>query len=104
MKKLTKKEIERRIEEINDARADALQALADEVREQLIVPICKKTGFNYMAGNGETMFSKGEIRLGSVDDCILDRHRKMIPALDLVCIEVGRDDYLGYYMSDVKET
>lgn len=102
-KKLTKAKIELRIEQINDARIDALQNLAEEVREQFVVPMCKKAKMDYVTGNGDFFFTTGrhEKWIGSVADAVLEEKTYMIPTIDILDIVVGRDDYLGYYITDV---
>ena len=102
MKKLTKAQIERRIEEINDVRLDALEQLAAQVREQIVAPVCRKRGWSYMTGNGRTLLYKDNITIDTVDEAILQKQRALIPTLDILNIEVGRDDVLGYYIADVQ--
>lgn len=105
-KKLTKADIERRIEQINDARQDALEALAEEVREQYVVPACKKSGKHFLSGNGSFMFC-GERQdrndtIMDVDDAIIDRKRYLIPVIDILDIEVSHGDHLGFYVRNVQ--
>lgn len=100
--KLTKLEIKRRIEKINDARIDAIQALAAEVREQYVVPACKKTNMSYTAGNGETLFFSDQTSIYYSFDVKGEKLKPLLPVMGILEIETGNNDVIGYYVADVE--
>lgn len=84
-----------------------IQALADSAREAIILPICKKHGLRYVAGNGITIFIdvKNENSIGNVYDAIHDYDGKyafLAPIFDnVIDLEVDSNNVLGYYIDDV---
>jgi hypothetical protein len=107
-KKLTPGAVALRLAEIESARRAALETLADEVRKQHVVPACKKAGLNYIAGNGTFCFFDATkpdymgTSIGTIDDAVLEEKTYLCPVIDMLNLEVGRNDVLGFYVSDVK--
>lgn len=98
-------------EEMLDAFRDEFDAkvmtLAESVRDELVVPACKRYNLGYVAGNGSYWFSG--VRHGekvSVSD-IYDAEKlglhDLIAVMDALDLEVMNNDVLGYYVRAVPE-
>lgn len=89
--------ISERLEAVARRASEEIQTIADEYRERKIVPLCRRRGWEFMAGNGTWVFY--DKRGQRVDE---DR----IPGdivFDLDSPTLGRDDLFGFYISDVRK-
>lgn len=78
--------------------------IAAEVRERLVVPLCRRRGFGFLAGNGDYFFhgtKRGEsVRYGdSLDDDTPADVRRVLAVLD---IEITHGQHLGFYVESVE--
>lgn len=82
-----------------------VQALADRVRQELVVPVCKIHGLRFISGMGTFFFSKGKVNVGSLptgyDEERLNEQCNLSPIMEILDLEVSHGQYLGYWVSDV---
>lgn len=87
-----------------------IEDIADRAWGEVVMPTCREHKLDYMAGNGETFFvgtHKGEkVHIASVCDAE-DKYdgafEFLVPVFQTVIdVEVGRDDFLGYYIRDAR--
>lgn len=93
-----------------------VMALAHQVRTDLIVPLCKKHGLEFLSGNGMFCFTKGErdafgianmhisesSEYSNGEDNVLYRKYKIARIFEILNLEVHGNQVLGYYVSDVR--
>ena len=104
--------IAHRLEALQEQFARDVTTLADEVRASHVEPLCRKYGVEFLSGNGTYGFyfgmGVGDLSIGGMDYEIAQAPKRMQRALreafELLDLEVGRDDYLGYYVADVRKT
>lgn len=82
--------------------------LADLVREE-VSKICIKHNLDYLAGNGSMVFygawGGDVVSIGNSRDAATDydgQFSYLVKIFEVLELEVGRDDYLGFYVADVK--
>ena len=97
-------EIGKRIEKATDALDRQMSQIAAEVRERLVVPLCRRRGFGFLSGNCDYYFygmRRGEsVRYGdSLDGEAPADVRRVLAVLD---IEITRANYLGFYVEAVE--
>ncbi len=93
---------------MTDARA-AIDALADKVRAEVIVPICREHGLRYMAGNGTAIFiGKGRHKEDTIScaweatDRYGGRYAYLAPIFQQVIdLQIDNVQVLGFFISDV---
>lgn len=108
-KKTVADKISAELEEIALRARSAVDNLADEYRRDVVEPLCRKHNLDFMTGNG-TMIFVGDYndREVTVRDLISARDRfdgafsYLESLFEVLELEVGRDDYFGYYVEDVK--
>ena len=106
MRDLTKKrlsEFSTELEVMQKAFRVNVERLAEEARTQ-ILPYFKQHGFGFLAGNGDWIISRPSADAASyyrpedhVDDDELPKNIR-----DLLMLEVGLHDHLGFYIRDIK--
>lgn len=85
--------------------------LAYDIREEIILPFCRKYRLTFLAGRGEYFFVR---KVGGRKECFsdvsdLDRHKPkhrilrdaLIPIFELLAKEVVPNDPIGYYVASV---
>ncbi len=78
---------------------EAMQKLAEEIREKKLLPFCKRKRYTYLSGNGTFSFYD---RNGNVVD--MDRTAELRRLKDLLDLPVlSRDDVIGFYVLDILE-
>lgn len=99
---------ESKLNKLQDAFTKSVQELADEVREE-VSAICVKHKLDYMAGNGVMVFygswGGDEVSIGNSRDAETDydgAFSYLVKIFEVLELEVARDDYLGYYVADVR--
>lgn len=97
-------ECARRVATIEGARKEAIIALADDLRETLVVPLCDRFKLRFIAGNGTWFFVKGNHYVSSVSDIAeckraLSREAKdaLSEAIPVLRVSVGNFD-IGCYV------
>lgn len=83
------------------AECDAkVMKIAAEVREKLVVPLCKKHKFSFITGNGDFFFTgvrRGkQVRYGDAEDEDTPEYVRCV--LRVLDIGVTHANHLGYYM------
>lgn len=92
---------EARIDLINEARDKAILAQAKEVREEWILPVCEKTGWEFLSGNGDYFFVRGDARIGTEEDA-KDLGVTLVGNLfKLLDLEIDRHTNLGHWIENV---
>ena len=88
-----------------------LVTLGAKVREEVIIPICRKRNLSFLQGMGTFFFSKegpakrGDLlfdTIGDEDDAQRLGYRQLIPILKLLNETVYDNQVLGYYVGDYK--
>lgn len=89
---------------------DSMEKLAEQIHKEVIFPLCKEYGLEFVSGNGDFFFilwvGKLAHRYGDPSDFGTDpdpEMRKMQKALELLCTEVYHNYPLGYYVRDVSK-
>lgn len=111
MKKLnSRSDLTPMIEKIIDNARDQIQILADEYRETVMIPICRKLRLTYLAGNGNFAFYP--IDDVSVNSSISNRfdaehyaygkYKALVPIFKQLEIEITHNDLFGYYVLDIR--
>jgi DNA-binding transcriptional ArsR family regulator len=93
------------LQSIQDRFNQEIEELADEVRTEVILPICKRYKMTFFSGNGRFFFidkKGGYIELA--EDARGESRRAVGHALKLLNEEVARGQYLGYFVGDVEES
>lgn len=98
---------------IEEQHRRSLLELGAKIRAEVILPACRKHKIRFISGNGTFFFTKGPGRYddptytsNSINDVPRSRAEAKLmdslePILELLDHEVGRGDYLGYYVEDV---
>lgn len=71
---------------------------AKDVRDEVIIPVCKKHGLTYITGNGIFFFSKGNIDFryqGDIEPCNSEVKRDLKPVFRLLEESVDLDKDYG---------
>lgn len=114
MRKKTRVEkISAELEEIALRARSAIDVLADEYRRDVVEPTCRKHNLDFMTGNGEMFFAHGKVDSFGVNETVIrsdhdaeqghkSKFSYLAPLFEVLELEVGRDDYFGYYVEDVK--
>lgn len=104
---LTKEEVARRIAEIEATRQKALDALAAEVREQVVVPLCKRHRLRYLSGNGHCMFvqrtKRGEAFTSQAEVVKQGCRFNLQPAFEILLTHVTDHHVIGDWVDSVGE-
>lgn len=104
MNKAKLKKFEKAVERAQAAFRAEIDALARWAREE-ILPYFRKHNLDFQAGNGTWFITRPN---GEREGCIGDAARFVdddaLPAniRDLLMMEVGRGDHLGFYIQDIK--
>lgn len=95
-------------EEIEKIMGDArsrIEKLADEYREAVMLPTCRKLGLTYLAGMGRTTFytvASPQKTFGSADE-VTGKYKALMPIFEQLNVEVSHNDVFGFYVADIKE-
>ena len=87
-----------------DAARKRIEALADEYREAVLLPYCRRHRLTFTSGMGRTVFYTEDGRsFGSAEDARYEGYdaRHIFAVLDQEAI--GRNDCFGFYMRDVDD-
>jgi hypothetical protein len=80
-----------------------ISTLADEFRDKILIPLCSKKKLTFVSGMGRFFFSTtANIDINEIDDKLIEKHG-LKTIFDILNIELTRDDYFGYYVSDISE-
>lgn len=85
---------------------DEITALASKIREELVIPACRRHRLEFVSGNGVFFFAcgKGECRF-MAHECKFSSAalETIVPILDLLNEEVSHAAHLGYWVEDVRK-
>jgi hypothetical protein len=95
------------VEAIKQRFDNDLQELGERIRNEVVAPACKNHRLKFFAGNGTFFFSKGKKTYADVLDPDFQSAPKAIretlkPIIDLLNTEITHNDFLGYYVGDVR--
>lgn len=84
-----------------------LQELGLRIRNEVVAPACKNHGLKFFSGNGTFFFAKGERTYSDVLDPDFKSAPKALrealePIINLLNTEITHNDYLGFYVGDVR--
>jgi hypothetical protein len=99
---MRKKDLEERIESLQNYFERNMEFLADSIRKDHVIPICKKYNLSFYSGNGTFAFFLGEDIIGSRSDAKRFLGVSMSLVFDLLEVPVNRVMSVGDYVSDVK--
>jgi hypothetical protein len=77
--------------------------LAERIRTEVIVPMCQKHQLTFLSGMGRFFFSRDKENYSDEYDTPDELKFDLVPILNLLDQEVSHNQYLGYYVSDVKK-
>ena len=103
---MTRAKWERRVEGARKAFYDECERVADEVRERLVLPICKRHRLTFAAGMGSWSFyddrytDLGRHVVHDLDDA--KRFPGLTKVMKAIQLEVDRNSDIGDYVRDVK--
>lgn len=90
--------LEKEFNTLIDEHEKKLEALAEKVRQEVVIPYCKKKGYEFYSGNGTFFFS--DIKTNENIDICWDSKNKVDK---LLCMEINYNHQLGDYVCNVKE-
>jgi len=96
-------QIEKSLELYKAAFVASIEALAVQVREQYVIPACRKYGVEYLAGNGTHAFFTDDGTIADDIDCRRERKMGLLPVLEILKLEVDHVSCLGDFVVDVKK-
>lgn len=94
-----RKKIEKRIEKATKAFEEQLSKIAEEVREQLVIPICRKRGLIFLSGNADFFFCDEHVHYA--DSLNSEAPADVRRALKVLETEITHANYLGFYVESV---
>lgn len=99
------KTYEERIDVLREEFLDKVDALAAEVRRDLVVPTCKRYRLGFLSGNGDFWFhgTKRGKRVRYDDQLDADVPEPIRAVLEVLDLEVGYSHHLGYHVEPVDE-
>ena len=88
---------------------EKVEALAEEYRQTVLIPLCKKHSLCFLSGMGTFYFypAKDFGKFGSdwnasnFDDCVIEEKMFLAPYLETLNEEVTHGQYFGYYVEDI---
>lgn len=81
-----------------------LQELGLLIRNEVVAPACKDHGLKFFSGNGTFFFAKGDTTYSDISDLRDNAVGKALkPIIDLLNTEITHNDYLGFYVGDVRK-
>lgn len=103
-----------RLTRIEDRFWEDCRLLGKEVRNDIIIPICKKHDLEFLSGNGDFFFFRGNTNLSQACDFahysddiskreMRELEKLLIPILNTLNTEVTRAQYLGYFVNEVRK-
>lgn len=86
----------RRIKRQHD---EAVQDLAESIRTEVLIPLCRKHRMIFLSGNNDFFFVKEGRNIGDDKDC--HEWPDIRAALQLLMEEVSHNMHLGFYVENV---
>lgn len=105
-----------KIETITDRARDELEKLAEEYRQQVLIPLCRKHKYTFISGMGTFFFvvkfdgKEETVGIDNVNYYVAGDNdylikKQLAPIIDTLNYEaMSRDDCLGFYVKDIKES
>ncbi len=97
--------LEDQLNSIREQHENRLYSFGFEVRQELILPFCRKYGFEFVSGNGSWCFFKDEKNYGRgycSDDFLASKAGQAMAALfDVLSLDPDNVTSVGCYVSDV---
>ncbi len=98
------KQYEKALDILQKKFEENISALADQIREDVIIPVCKKHKLIFISGMGSFFFARGDKTYTDTHDRMSDSLREdLVPILNLLNTEVTHNQYLGFYVDDVRK-
>lgn len=98
--------------EIIATRDEALDSLGEKIRREVIIPLCRKYKLTFISGNGDFFFTSTKDAASYNGPIYSDpmstpwpkgnQGKEMRVIFSLLNHEVARNDYIGYYVGDVR--
>jgi len=86
-----------------------VEALADKVRTDLMIPVCRRHQLEFYSGNGTFFFDWEELQLSSLHTGLDTPEGRAIKRfrlqsiLEVLDLEVSHNNHLGFYCRDVRK-
>ena len=100
------------LQDIQNETRRRIDALADRIREDVVIPLCRRHKLNFVAGNGTFYFFdpkldvhhsvKPRAMMSEPDVALQARLPDVAEAFKILDLEVSHGDYLGFYIGDVR--
>lgn len=90
--------LEKEFNALIDEHEKKLEALAEKVRQEVIIPYCRKKGYEYISGMGDFFFNV--VKTNEIIDICWDSTNKVDK---LLCMEINYNHQLGDYIGTVRE-
>lgn len=101
------------LQSIQDETRRRIEALADRVREDVVIPLCRRYKLNFVAGNGTFYFFDPKLdvhhsvtpraMMSGSEVAMRARLPDVAEAFKILDLEVSHGDYLGFYITDVRD-
>ena len=76
--------------------------LGEQIRQSIIIPVCKRHSLEFTSGMGRYFFTtKTNVNINELDYEGTKWEKILKPIFDLLNKEVSHNQYLGYFVSDV---
>jgi len=109
MKKAQRDHFLRELQSAKDDFDVRVSIIADNLRTQVIIPVCKRHKLEFLSGNGRYFFTTNHGTQVSDGQFITNEEegeryvRALKPVFELLDQEVTRDNPIGYYVEDVRK-
>lgn len=93
------------IEPVLNTARERIKTLAEDYREKVLIPFCRKHRLTFHSGMGRTVFYTRDGRnFGSAEDAVYEGYPQAKPIFEVLDQEaVGRNDEFGFYVVEVTE-
>lgn len=101
-------QLETWVRELEDAQTqfdETVAVIGDEIRTQVIIPLCRTNKLEFVSGNGDFFFITQD---GKNYGEALDAHgtrleRILKPIFELLNLEVYHNNHMGFHVDDVRK-
>jgi hypothetical protein len=99
-------ELKNKIDIISQTKEKSLKKLGEEIRKEIILPLCKKFNLEFFSHSDSfAFFKKNEnvsfCAFGYCQELPRNLKKHVGPVVELLSTEVGRNNCIGFYVSDV---
>lgn len=105
MKKAQHDHFMKELQTAQDQFDQTISELGEEIRKQVIIPVCKRNKLEFISGMGRFFFTTNLGKdIGDASEAEGTRLERVLkPIFDLLNEEVSHNQYLGYFVSDVRK-